>query len=208
MGASFPWTIKRIREITPRNLEVSCTLGDLPNLPGSAALAALGAVSTGVDYVKVSLYGLRTAEEATYLMENLVKAVKSASSSTKVVAAGYADAERIGSVNPMLVPFIARQAGCDVAMIDTAVKDGKNLLAFLNTEGLKAFVNHAHDLGLKAALAGSLNKTDLSLLCSFGVDILGVRGAACTGGDRVNGRIARQNVRELVDVVRNADGLR
>ncbi len=208
MGASFPWTIKRIREITPRNLEVSCTLGDLPNLPGSAALAALGAVSTGVDYVKVSLYGLRTAEEATYLMENLVKAVKSASSSTKVVAAGYADAERIGSVNPMLVPFIARQAGCDVAMIDTAVKDGKNLLAFLNTEGLKAFVNHAHDLGLKAALAGSLNKTNLSLLCSFGVDILGVRGAACTGGDRVNGRIARQNVRELVDVVRNADGLR
>ncbi len=171
-------------------------------------MAALGAVSTGVDYVKVSLYGLGTAEEAIYLMENLVKAVKSASSSTKVVAAGYADAERIGSVNPMLIPSIARQAGCDVAMIDTAVKDGKNLLAFLNAEGLKTFVNHAHDLGLKAALAGSLKKADLSLLCSFGVDIIGVRGAACTGGDRVNGRIGLQNVRDLVDVVKNAEGLR
>ena len=35
LGANYPWIIERIREITPKNLEVSCTLGEVPNLPGS-----------------------------------------------------------------------------------------------------------------------------------------------------------------------------
>ncbi len=38
LGANFPWVIKRIREITPRNIEVSCALGEVPNLPGSISL--------------------------------------------------------------------------------------------------------------------------------------------------------------------------
>ncbi len=46
LGAGFPWVIRRIRDIVPQRLEVSCTLGDLTNLPGSAALAAFGAAST------------------------------------------------------------------------------------------------------------------------------------------------------------------
>jgi uncharacterized protein (UPF0264 family) len=43
LGASFPWTIRRIKEIAPEGIEVSCTVGDLPNLPGSVSLAVLGA---------------------------------------------------------------------------------------------------------------------------------------------------------------------
>ncbi|MCJ7559049.1 hypothetical protein MUO79_00325, partial [Candidatus Bathyarchaeota archaeon] len=46
LGASFPWVIKRIRAITPKNIEVSCALGDVPNLPGTISLAALGAATT------------------------------------------------------------------------------------------------------------------------------------------------------------------
>ena len=76
LGANFPWVIKRIREITPKNIEVSCTLGDVPNLPGAVSLAALGAATTGVDYIKAGLYGLKTPKEAVYLMQNVTKAVK------------------------------------------------------------------------------------------------------------------------------------
>ncbi len=47
LGANFPWVIKRIREITPKNIQVSCTIGEVPNLPGSISLAALGAASLG-----------------------------------------------------------------------------------------------------------------------------------------------------------------
>jgi uncharacterized protein (UPF0264 family) len=204
LGASFPWVIKRIRAITPKKIEVSCALGDVPNLPGAVSLAALGAATTGVDYVKAGLYGLKTLEEAIYLMQNVTKAVKDWNPSIKVVATGYADAERIGAVSPLLIPEIARKAQADIAMIDTAIKDGKNLFSFLTINQLRSFVDAAHDYGLKAALAGSLKKEDLLAVQSLGADVAGLRGAACTNGDRVNGEITREKVRELVKVVRHA----
>jgi uncharacterized protein (UPF0264 family) len=202
LGASFPWVIKRIREITPKHIEVSCALGDAPNLPCAVSLAALGAATTGVDYVKVGLYGVKTKEDAVYLMQNVTKAVRGCNSSIKVVATGYADAKRIGSVDPLLVPSIAREAEADVAMIDTAVKDGKNLFAFLTTDQLRSFVNAAHAYGLKAALAGSLRKEDLPAVHALGADIAGLRSAACTNSDRVNGRVTREIVRALVEAAK------
>src|SRR4030066_2395842 len=123
LGANFPWVIKRIRQITPKDTEVSCTLGEVPNLPGSMSLAALGAATTGVDYIKAGLYGLKTPKEAVYLMQNVTKAVKDYNPSIKVVATGYADAGRIGAVSPLLIPEITHKAQADIAMIDTAIKD-------------------------------------------------------------------------------------
>ncbi len=204
LGAGFPWVIRRIREIVPRKLEVSCTLGDLANLPGSAALAALGAASTGVDYIKASLYGVKTQADAVYFTHSIVRAVGMDSPKVKVAVTGFADAKRIGSVNPALVPSIAHEAGAQIAMLDTAVKDGKNLFSFLGMDALRNFVGETHDFGLQAALAGSLRKEDLPILCDLGVDIIGVRGAACTGGDRVTGHIAKAKVSELANIVRLA----
>ncbi len=100
LGANFPWVIKKIREITPKNIEVSCTLGEVPNLPGSISLAALGAASLGVDYVKVGLYGFKTPEQAIYLLQNVCRAAKECNPKIKVVAAGYADAKRIELSRP------------------------------------------------------------------------------------------------------------
>ena len=48
-----------------------------------------------------------------------------------MVAAGYADAQRIGAIDPLLIPEIAHKAQVDVAMLDTATKDGKNLFDYL-----------------------------------------------------------------------------
>jgi len=205
LGASFPWVIKRIRAITPKHIEVSCALGDVPNLPCAVSLAALGAATTGVDYVKVGLYGVKTKEEAVYLMQNVTKAVKGCNPSIKVVATGYADAKRIGAVNPLLVPDIARETNADVAMIDTAVKDGKNLFTYLTSDQLRSFVYSAHAYGLKAALAGSLRKKDLPVVYALGADIVGLRGAACTNGDRVNGRLTRENVRALIETLKRVE---
>src|SRR5512137_938850 len=125
LGANYPWVIKRIREITPNTLQVSCTLGEIPNLPGSISLAALGAASLGVNFIKVGLYGL-TSEEAVFLLQNVRKAAKECNAKIKIVATGYADAEKIRAIDPMLIPEIAKKAQVDVAMLDTATKDGKN----------------------------------------------------------------------------------
>lgn len=207
LGASFPWIIRRIKQITPANIEVSCTVGEAPNLPGSMALASLGATSTGVNYIKAGLFGLKTAEEAVYLIRNVTKAAKECNPAIKVVVSGYADATRAGTVDPMQVPKIAYEAKADVAMLDTAIKDRKNIFTFLAKPQLSSFVDETHDCGLKAALAGSLQKQDLPEVCALGADIAGVRGAACTHSDRVNGQITREKVQELVEIVKRAEKL-
>ena len=205
LGANYPWVIKRIKEITPKNLEVSCTLGEVGNLPGSISLAALGAASLGVDYIKMGLYGIKTPQEAIFLLQNASRAAKECNPKIKVAVAGYADAERIGAINPMLIPEIAHKSQVDVAMIDTSVKDGKNLFDYLTVEQLKGFVNSAHGFGLEAALAGSLRKQDLPIVYGLDADIAGLRGAACTHSNRDTGQITRKLVSELVDVVRQAE---
>jgi uncharacterized protein (UPF0264 family) len=207
LGANFPWIIKRIRQMVPATIEVSCTLGEAPNLPGSMALAALGAATTGVNYIKTGLYGVKTLEKAIYLIKSVSKSAKDYNPSVKVVAAGYADADRIDTIDPLQVPKIALKAQADVAMIDTAIKDGRNLFRFLTKSQLKSFVDETHSYGLKAALAGSLQKEDLPLIYKLGADVAGLRGAACAQGDRANGHIIREKVHALVEAIELAENV-
>lgn len=198
LGANFPWIIQDIVKIVPNNIETSCTIGEMPNCPGSMSLAARGAATIGVDYIKVGLSGLRKNQETIDFLKNIVRSVKDCNSKIKVVITGYADAKKIGSINPLMVPKIASKAQADVAMIDTAIKDGSNLFNYLNEQQLSNFVNEANKFKLITALAGSLKKEDLAKVYSLGVDIAGVRGAACTFGDRIKGKITRKKVSEIV----------
>jgi (5-formylfuran-3-yl)methyl phosphate synthase len=205
LGANYPWVIRRIKEITPKRLEVSCTLGEVGNLPGSVSLAAFGAASLGVDYIKVGLYGIKTSGEAIFLLQNVRKAAVECNPKIKIAVAGYADAEKIGAIDPLLIPGIAHKSQVEVAMLDTSVKDGKNLFDYLTKEQLIKFVDSAHGFGLKTALAGSLRKQDLPVVYGLGADIAGLRGAACTNSNRVTGQITRKMVSELVEVIRFAE---
>lgn len=204
LGANFPWVIKEIRKLTPEKLEVSCTIGEAPSIPASIALAAYGAASLGVDYVKVGLYGTKTLQNAVTLLQNVSRAVKDYNSKVQVVAAGYADFQRAQSIDPLLVPQAAAEAKVEVAMLDTAVKDGKRLFDFLTNEQLSEFVGLAHKKGLGAALAGSLRKQDLPAIYNSGADIAGVRGAACSNSNRVTGHITKEKVRELAEIIEQA----
>ena len=201
LGANFPWVIKDIRGLTPDDLLVSATLGDVPYKPGTVSLAAMGALVSGADYIKVGLYGTKNYDEAVEVMTNVVKAVKDVNSDVIVVASGYADAHRVGAISPWDIPKVARDSGSDLAMIDTAVKDGKTLFDYFTIEDCENFVNEAHGYGLKVALAGSVKKDQLKPLYDVGTDVVGLRGAACVGGDRNTGHIDRGAVKELKDFV-------
>jgi uncharacterized protein (UPF0264 family) len=198
LGANFPRVIKQVKEVTPKNLEVSATIGDLPNLPGTASLAALGAAVSGVDYVKVGLFGVKTSEEATALMTEVVRAVKDCDSGLKTIASGYADFRYVGCVNPLGLPEVAHKAGADGVLVDVKIKNGQNnLFSFLTDEKLKELVNKAHNYNLLAALAGSLQKQDIPRVHNLGADIIGVRGAVCTKKDRLAGKLEREKVIEF-----------
>jgi len=203
LGANFPWVIKNIREITPNGMYVSATLGDVPYKPGTVSLAAAGAVVSGADYIKVGLYGTKNYDEALEVMENVVKSVKEFDENAIVVASGYADAHRVGAIDPMEIPRVAAESGADLAMVDTAIKDGKTLFDFMDEDKLIEFNKNIHGYGLKSALAGSIKKDQLRLLYDIGCDVVGIRGAACTGGDRNKGTINHTAVMELKDMIEN-----
>ena len=195
LGANSPRVIRAIKEIVPKNLELSATIGDLPNLPGTASLAALGAAVCEVDYVKVGLFGVKTSEEATVLMTEVVRTVKEYNSGVKTIASGYADFRYVGCVSPMDLPVVAHSAGADGVLVDVKIKNmNDNLFSFLTDKQLDDFVTQAHDYNLLAALAGSLDKQDIQRVASLGADIIGVRGAVCTKNDRLAGKLESEKV--------------
>ena len=198
LGANFPWVIKEIKQLVPEGVELSCTLGEAPNLPGSMTLAAYGAASLGVNYIKMGLSGVQTVQKAINLLENIVHATKMCNPETKVVATGYGDYLRANSIEPQLVVQAAFAAKTDVVMLDTAIKDGKNLFDFQSHQQLEAFIDTAHEQGLGVALAGSLRAQDLVVVKDLGADFVGLRGAACQNNNRDTGHITRERVKELV----------
>ena len=183
LGAPGPRVIEQVREVVPLERPVSAAIGDLPNLPGTAALAALGAARSGAAYVKVGLWGTSTTEEAVAVL----RAVRDAlDGGTTVIAAAYADAERVsgGPLPPRAVVAAARQAGVGGCLLDTAVKDGRGLFEWITAEALEALVAEGHAAGLEMALAGALRAEDLAAVRATGADIVGVRSAACRDGRR------------------------
>jgi (5-formylfuran-3-yl)methyl phosphate synthase len=204
LGANFPFVIKRIREIVPDSIEVSATIGDFPHLPGSASLAALGAAVAGANYVKVGLKGSKTRDDAIFLMENVARTVKEYDTQKKVVLAGYADFQRASTLDPLLLPEIAHSAGCDVVMVDTFVKDGRSLFDFMDEAACAQFVSEGHRRKLDVALAGSIKLREIPAIKHTGTDIVGIRGAACSSGDRLAGTIQAENVRALMALAKEA----
>jgi uncharacterized protein (UPF0264 family) len=206
LGANFPWVIKQVRDVVPNGIEVSATIGDLPNLPGASSLAALGATVSGADYVKASLFGVKTQAEAAHLIGEVCRAAKEQNEATKVIAAGYADYLKIGCLSPMEVPEVAHRAGANGAMIDVNVKTHGGLFHHLSDDQLKGFVDESHRLGLTVSLAGSLERKDLARVYGLGADIVGVRRAVCRDRDRLRGAVHREAVRELVEEIRRLQG--
>jgi uncharacterized protein (UPF0264 family) len=183
LGAPGPGVIGRVREVVPPERPVSAAIGDLPNLPGTAALAALGAARSGAAYVKVGLWGTSATDEAVAVLRAVRDAIDGGAA---VIAAAYADAERVPGrpLPPRDVVEAARRAGAGGCLLDTAVKDGRGLLEWLTPEALAALVEEAHAAGLEMALAGALRAEDLCVVQSIGADIAGVRSAACRDGRR------------------------
>ena len=198
LGAPAPAVIAAVRAAVPAELPVSAAIGDMPNLPGTAALAALGAARSGATFVKVGLWGVTTEDDAVRLLRAVRDGVADAPGAV-VVAAAYADARRAAHapLAPALLPRVARAAGVGACLLDTAFKDGRGLLDWQSPDALTALVADAHAAGLQVALAGALRAEDLPTIRATGADIAGVRSAVCTDGVR-SASLDPDRVRELL----------
>ena len=200
LGANFPWIISKIREITPKNIPISATLGDITYKPGSIALSAYGAAQAGADFVKVGLFDFQTKEKAIEVMTAVKQVMLEFELETKVVAAGYAEGETIGSLDISTIPKIGKESNSDYVMIDTYNKKmGKNLFDLLPMESLQNFISEARKYSLGVAFGGSLNISHLPKLRKLKPDIIGIRGAVCENGDRNEGAIKAELIQKFLE---------
>jgi uncharacterized protein (UPF0264 family) len=183
LGAPAPQVIVRVRDVVPAGAPLSVAIGDMPSLPGTAALAALGAVRCGATDVKIGLWGTSTVEDAVAV---LCAAQDAVGGDASVIAVAYADAARVPSrpLPPSELVTAAHRAGVRGCLLDTAIKDGRGLLSWLAAGELADLVAEAHGAGLEMALAGELRADDLPAIRATGADIAGVRSAACRDGRR------------------------
>ncbi|MEE9594361.1 MAG: (5-formylfuran-3-yl)methyl phosphate synthase [Candidatus Hydrothermarchaeales archaeon] len=194
LGANFPWVIAEIKSNLPRGVELSATIGDLDFKPGTASLAAYGLARLDVDYVKAGFYGIRNEEQALEMGKALKRAI---SGGSRLIIAGYADHTDIGSIDPLTLPEIARRVDAYGVMIDTARKNGVSLFQHMKINAVENFVKESKDAGIMCALAGSLDFDDLATLKEIQPDVVGIRGLACTNGDRNKGRISAELVERI-----------
>ena len=199
LGAPSPRVLSEVVAEVGADAPVSVALGDLPNLPHTAALAARGAAMSGAAYVKVGLRGVRNLHEAVALMRAVADAV---GPQTAVIAAAYADAAALdpAALAPQALPDVVDRSGIAGALVDTFVKDGRGLYSWLSKSELADLIARTRRAGGSFAVAGQLN---LGELCRVEADVVGVRSAVCRGGDRA-GELDAELVAAAVAELRGA----
>ena len=200
LGANSPGIIRGIRRATPPEIPVSAAIGDAPDLPGLMSLAALGAATCNIQYIKVGLYGVKSVERAVNLLKEIKKPVKEYDKKIKVIAVGYGDAHKINALSPLECPGAAFEAGVDGCMLDTIVKGEGNLFSNLSIDKLHRFIEDCRMNNLLSALAGSLSIEHIRMLNELDPDIIGFRGAVCSG-DRLNGTLSAEAVRSIKNLM-------
>ena len=170
-------------EVSDWRSGVTGSAGAIPVLPAGLTFAKLGLASTcaRADWSSDLLGGRRAFEAAAGL-------------SLPWVAVGYADLELAGAPPVEKVIAAASQTGCLGILIDTFDKSSGSLLRLRASAELAAWRTQARERGLLFAIAGKLQAGDLRNLAIRGADVVGVRSAACAGGDRQDqiaaGRVA------------------
>jgi uncharacterized protein (UPF0264 family) len=197
LGAVDRDVLSEIFQRVPNDRAVSVALGDVTS-PDEVCCALQGLElpeRQAPTYLKLGFAGVQSASEVGRLIETAVSFTKSLAISPAVVAVAYADPERAGTIPPALIPPLAKAAGAAGVLLDTHGKDGRGLLGWLPPDALADWVALASQSGLLTALAGSLQSDDLARVCQAGADVIGIRGAACTGGR--SGRVSEDRVRRF-----------
>lgn len=182
LGAPAPRVLSDVVSAVGPAAPVSVALGDMPNLPHTAALAARGAALSGAAYVKVGLRGVRSLRDAVALMGAVGDAV---GPGVGVIAAAYADFDSLDppAFAPVLLPELVRATGIAGGLVDTFVKDGRGLYGWLSLAEVADLVARTRAAGGTFGVAGQLS---LGELCRVDADVVGVRSAVCRDGDRAS----------------------
>ena len=194
VGSAHPNVVKEIRDEVPSAHHASVTLGVVPDQIGTVSMAVYAAGILDATSVKVGFM----VSEYNVALETLLAAKEALiGTQTKLIGSLFADNLLYdGGIDPDLMVQLAKEGQCDGFLIDTLVKDGRNLFDFVPEDRLKEMVLEGKELGMSTALSGHLKMSDLDELSRVNPDIVGVRGAVCQKGDR-DSRVHWESVSEF-----------
>ena len=181
VGSGHPSVVQQVRAQIPAEKHVSVTLGVVPGQPGTVAMAAYAAAALDATSVKVGFCNtdyqtaVETLKQSRRAMEGF---------NTKLIGSLFADNLLMDGLDPHLMVQLAKEGECDGFLIDTLTKDGRNLFDFIPENKLQEMVLQGKELGLSTSLSGHLRLEDLDELARINPDIVGVRGAVCSKGER------------------------
>ena len=197
MGVVSPAVLADILGQIPIDRPVSIALGDVTS-PDGVLEALSGLPRSGrqaYTYLKLGFAGVPSPERVRALVETARLHSRRHLPLSRIVAVAYADAVPAGGADPLFICRAAATAGAAGLLIDTYVKDGRNLFTWIQPARLAALVARARAEGLLVAVAGGLGPEDLRNVIGAKPDIVGVRGAACIGGRE--GRLCSSRVQQL-----------
>ena len=175
LGMADESTIRAVVEAVGGQRPVSVALGDLSSTAPKPCRQLVAALT----FVKVGLASA-PADWATRLGPALAPWQPA-----RPIVVAYADSARVAA--PPLIDVF--QWACDHhargLLIDTAIKDGRGLFDWLDDRGLRNLVGEARHRDLLVALAGSLTEQSIPRAVELAPDIICVRGAACSEGERM-----------------------
>jgi dihydroneopterin aldolase len=170
-GAVTPEVVRATVAAVARRRPVSAVVGEAVDLEHVIAIGSELAAA-GPAYLKIGLM-------PDALRDDFIRALALLARRSKLIGVMFAD----NGADTTFIPVMA-QSGFAGVMLDTARKTGARLLDHMDVTALARFVDTAHDCGLMAGLAGSLETPDIPRLLPLGPDVLGFRRALCAGQDR------------------------
>lgn len=211
LGTPYPLNISDVRtKLNKANFSeilVSTNIGEVQQIRASACQAALGVAIAGADLIKFGL-AEQSPEAAIYLAKNIVRTVKSlASSSKKLYPAVFVDEDMTRFFKPLEHGVdLVNESGADGLLIDTYNKlIGKSLLDYMSLDDILKFADNMHSINKEAWIAGSVQEFELPKLWETGVDVICVRGAACSTleGKGRFGKVNKEIVKDLISTINN-----
>ncbi len=176
LGALDLSIIKEIVTCVNGVIPLSATIGDLPFEAGTIEPIIRKTADSGVDIVKVGVFGKLDEPEELNMLAKLCQ------QGIRIVLVLFAEKYEYGIDFSRLA-----KTGITGVMLDTMDKRSGTLRAKLADSVLQQFVLSAKVHRLLTGLAGSLEKKDIDALLKIAPDYLGFRGALCQHGKREDG---------------------
>ncbi len=173
LGALDTGVIGGIVSLVHGRTPVSATIGDIPFTVACLRPRIEAVAATGVDFVKVGVFGDARDADALGLLQTLSRAGRC------IVLVFFAEDAADETDFAALFRY-----GIHGVMLDTRDKASGSLRHKMTDRQLESFVSGAREAGLLCGLAGSLSAEDIPVLLSLQPDYLGFRGALCRGSSR------------------------